>query len=98
MIAWYVCVLVVSIVALGFVTLGAALASKKLRRKLENERDTIGRDIVLRHLNNLRSVIEDKIAADEKLANENLAEALSMQGKTIKTYVDAFIWLLSLEK
>jgi len=81
MIPWYVCFLLVSISAMGFYALGAVLTNKKLRQELKNERD-----IVLQHLNILRSIINDKIAADT-----------SGQCKTIKTYVDAFIWLISLK-
>ena len=95
---WFVWVLVTVFLAWRFYGLGITTANEALRQKNAPERDTVERAMVLRHLNNLRSVIDDKITADEKLANENLAEALSMQGKTIKTYVDAFIWLISLEK
>ena len=80
MTTWAVCVLVVPIVALGSFVLGVALT----RQRHKVEKDTIERTIVLRHLNALRFVIDDKIAANEKC-------------ETIKTYVDAFIWLLSLK-
>jgi len=101
MIPWYVCVLVVSIVALGFVTLGAALASKKSRSKLDDKRDDI-----LRYLNTLRSIIDDKIVEDKKLAEHyketdvSLAyinEGLSRQWKITKLDLEALIWLISIK-
>ena len=70
MIAWYVCVLVTTVSAIGFFMLGALFkektaieTSKKLRQKLDNQRDTI-----LRYLDTLRYIIDDKIVTDKKLA------------------------------
>ena len=104
---WFVWVLVTVFLAWRFYDLGIITANEKLRQKTAPERDTVGRDIVLRHLNTLRSVIDDKIIANRDLAEylnkqddslSNMYEELSKQLKTIRTYVDAFIWLISLEK
>ena len=109
MIAWYVCVLVVSIAALGFYSLGALFKAKsaaetnqKLRQKLDKKRDDI-----LRYLNTLGSLVNDRIVADKKLAEDhdnekdvNLAyvyRGLSKQWKIMKDDLDALIWMVSIQ-
>ena len=108
MIPWYVCVLVTSILAVGFFALGALLkersateTNRKLRHKLEIERDN-----VLRYLKTLGSLIDEKIVADKKLAehynNEKdvslsyIYEGLSKQWTAMKADLDALIWFLSM--
>jgi len=108
MIPWYVCFLVGSIVALGFFVLGAILTNEKLRGKLKSE---IGfwlkkRDDILRYLDTLRAIIDDKIVTDKKLAEHyketdvSLAyinEGLVRQWKITKADLEALIWLISIK-
>ena len=102
MIAWYVCVLVVSIVALGFYVLGAALASKKSKCKLDSKRDDI-----LRYLDTLRYIIKDKITTDKKLAEQHnnekdislsyVEQGLARQWEITKADLDALIQQISIK-
>ena len=108
MIPWYLCLLVTSIVALGFYSLGALFKAKsaaetnqKLRQKLDKKRDDI-----LRYLKTLGSLVNDRIVADKKLAEHykekdvNLAyvyRGLSKQWKIMKDDLDALIWMVSIQ-
>ena len=108
MIPWYVCFLITSIVAGGFFILGALFkektaieTSKKLRHKLDNQRETI-----LRYLDTLRYIIDDKIVTDKKLAEQykdkdvSLAyinRGLSRQWEITQADLKALIWMLSIK-
>jgi len=102
MIPWYVCFLVVSVLAIGFYALGVIMTNKKSMCKLDKKRDDI-----LRYLKTLGSLVNDRIVADKKLAEDhdnekdvNLAyvyRGLSKQWKIMKDDLDALIWMVSIQ-
>ena len=80
----------------------AILTTNKLRVKLENKRDTI-----LRYLDTLRYIIDDKIVTDKKLAEDHDNEkdvslayvyrGLVRQWEITKADLDALIQQLSIK-
>ena len=101
MIPWYVCFLVVSVLAVGFYALGAIMTNKKSMCKLDKKRDDI-----LRYLKTLGSLVNDRIVADKKLAEHYkekdvslgyVYRGLSKQWKIMKDDLDALIWMVSIQ-